>query len=76
MYYSLSQKLEALKMFLLATSVTTDGLSLSIYYWKALLEQNKNMQIYLNKTVLLLNPKRMKNMHFCERDLHSPNCHR
>ena len=41
------------------------GLSLSKYRWKALPEQNINVQNYFNNTLLSLNPKRMQNMHFC-----------
>ena len=53
-------------MFLLAISETTVGLSLSTYHWKALPEQNINMQKYFNNSLLSSNPeKRMKNVHFC-----------
>ena len=37
------QKLKAVKMFLLAISETTVGLSLSMYRWEALHEQDINM---------------------------------
>ena len=41
------------------------GLSLSLYGWKALTEQNINMGKYFNNTLVSLNPNRIKNMHFC-----------
>ena len=42
------QKLEAHSMFLPAISETSVGLSLSIYRWKTLPEQNVNITLYLN----------------------------
>ena len=59
-------------MFLLAISETSVGLSLSIYRWKALPEQNINMQKYFNNTLLSSNPKRMKSVHFCPPNTSSP----
>ena len=58
-------KLDAAKIVSVSISETTVGLLLSRYRWKALPEQNMNMQKYFNNTLLLLNPNRMKNMHFC-----------
>ena len=40
---SLSKNEMLLKFFLVTTSESTIGLSLSIYCWKALCEQNMNM---------------------------------
>ena len=45
-------------MFLLAIYETSVGLSLFIYRWKALPEQNINMLKYFNTTSLSSNPKR------------------
>ena len=59
------QTLKALKMFPLAISEATVGLSLSVYRRKALPERNMNMQKYFSNALLSLNPMRMKNMHFC-----------
>ena len=46
------QKLEAVKVFLIAISEVTSRLSLSIYRWKALSEQNMNISKYFNNTLL------------------------
>ena len=53
-------------MFLLTISPRQllDCHYLLMYLWKALPEQNINMQKYFNNALLLLNPKTMKNMHF------------
>ena len=50
-------------MFSFAISDAIVGLLLSTYRWKALPEQNMNMQKYFNNNLLLLNPKRMKNIY-------------
>ena len=52
-------------MLLPAISETTVGLSLPIYRWRALLEENLNILKYFINTLLLLNSERMKNMHLC-----------
>ena len=55
-------------MFLLTISETSVGLSLSIYHWKALPEQNVNMQKYFNNNLLSSSSKRMKICTFVPRD--------
>ena len=52
-------------MFLLAIIETAVGLSLSMYRWNALPEQNINISKYFNNTLLSLNPKRIKKYALC-----------
>ena len=52
-------------MILLAISEPSVGLSLSIHRWKALPQQNMNIQIYFGNTLLSLNRRGMKHTHFC-----------
>ena len=54
-------------MLLLAISEKIVGLSLSIYRWKALPEQNIIMEKYFTNTLLSSNPNRIKNARFCPR---------
>ena len=55
-------------MFLLAISETTVGLSLSIYHWKVVPEQNINMKKIFQQHYVVDKFQEDENMHFCPKE--------